>query len=490
MSSLARDLRRLATGTGVALIITVLGIPILTRIYDPNYFSCWVMLASIWAVLSPSACLKFDQAIVLPKKEDLGILVWQLSLLMTIVMGVAISIGYELFSDFFLGEFGKRLSHYGPVLGIWIWSTGVYNSSLALFTRKKAFRLYAKFQMVLPALTIGSQIVIGFMGIRSELGLIAGAVGAQVVVGMVAGRAAIQLGNTSFDQFFHLGGYKSVWKKYSIYPTLITFYSMIGNFRERFILYVISNAGAAPVAAYYGLGLRVINVPNRIVSGSLRPIIYQRAAKYGCGAVENEIFYGIIIMLAGLLPAWSVFMLHSEFLFGFLFGESWAQGGYYVGILSIAAIPMVVTNWIDRLFDVQGAQRTSFFLELGFSLLVMASVLVLYLKNYPIREILIVQVGILTVYYWIWLGVLWKLGSYRFWRFWSLIGIYVGGSITMLGLAKGLSLVTGHVVGVNLGLVLGYLVAGLILLAFRRDIGSSVWFGSASKYEQTQLPGG
>ena len=60
----------LVGGTIFAQAITVLSLPILTRLYNPLDFSIFAIYTSLLAVLSAISCLRFEVAIPISRDEE------------------------------------------------------------------------------------------------------------------------------------------------------------------------------------------------------------------------------------------------------------------------------------------------------------------------------------------------------------------------------------------------------------------------------------
>ena len=119
-------------------------------------------------------------------------------------------------------------------------------------------------------------------------------------------------------------------------------------------------------------------------------------------------FLVLFLITGAVIPAWIIFVLHANDLFAVIFGEAWRTAGIYGVFLSIPAIPLLISNWLDRGYDALGKQRTAFWLEIVFSVFSVAG---LCFGVFVLESILIgivIQMIVLTVYYWVGLWVLLK----------------------------------------------------------------------------------
>ena len=68
--SFAGDVLKIAGGTTFAQILSVLATPILTRIYGPESYGLSALFVSIVATVGVVACLRYELAIMLPKRDE------------------------------------------------------------------------------------------------------------------------------------------------------------------------------------------------------------------------------------------------------------------------------------------------------------------------------------------------------------------------------------------------------------------------------------
>ena len=88
-SQFAVDIFTLVKGTTIALIISILASPIITRLYGPEAFGLAALFTSITGIVNIIACLAYESAIVLPKSDDEAANVFGLCLLIAVCVSIA-----------------------------------------------------------------------------------------------------------------------------------------------------------------------------------------------------------------------------------------------------------------------------------------------------------------------------------------------------------------------------------------------------------------
>ena len=85
-SGFSKNLITLLSGTTIAQAITLLLSPVLTRLYTPHEFGVIGTFLSIVAAIALIISLRYEIAIVLPKKEENAINLVALAAIITIII--------------------------------------------------------------------------------------------------------------------------------------------------------------------------------------------------------------------------------------------------------------------------------------------------------------------------------------------------------------------------------------------------------------------
>ena len=87
--SFVRGVATILSGTVLAQLITVLTTPLFTRLFTPRDFGVLGLINSVAAVIIQIAAMRYDMAIVLPKKDRQAVPVLLLSLGITAAISLA-----------------------------------------------------------------------------------------------------------------------------------------------------------------------------------------------------------------------------------------------------------------------------------------------------------------------------------------------------------------------------------------------------------------
>lgn len=185
-SGFSKSLITLLTGTTLAQGITLLISPILSRLFTPHDFGVFGTFLSIVSAIALIASLRYEIAIVLPKKEDVAINLLALAALLTLIISTLSFIGVLLFKYFypgyeFLDQDLKFLLYFIPVLILFI---GFYQILNNYANRLKKYRSIVNYRVSNSLVSSSVNIAMGGMKFGS-IGLLVGAIlgnGISVVI--------------------------------------------------------------------------------------------------------------------------------------------------------------------------------------------------------------------------------------------------------------------------------------------------------------------
>ena len=162
-SEFIRNTLKLLTGTALSSAIGLLTLPIITRLYTAEDFGNYQLFYSIVIVLGGVACLKYELAIVLPKKdEDVNYFAF-ISLgtlgLFSMLTGLVFYVFQDLILEFLNAEV---LAHYVPLIGIGVFAVGLYQFGTNILLRNKRFNDLSKNKILMTGGNQGGALLLGY----------------------------------------------------------------------------------------------------------------------------------------------------------------------------------------------------------------------------------------------------------------------------------------------------------------------------------------
>ena len=98
-SEFGKNVLTLMTGSTIAQIIPVALTPVLTRLFSPDEFGIFAFYMSIATFLAVIATGRYEQAIVLPKKNTEAVNIWALSFTILVVVSIVLFVVVFVFQD-------------------------------------------------------------------------------------------------------------------------------------------------------------------------------------------------------------------------------------------------------------------------------------------------------------------------------------------------------------------------------------------------------
>ncbi len=406
-----------------AQVFTILTIPIITRLYPPEFYAGWALLMSVAAIFTSIAVLRYELAVVLPETHEEAANVLVVCLLLTVITAGFAAILLPLCGHWLIGKsFHAELNFWLSSIPPFILVTGIYQAALFWCTRTEEFRWYSLLQVALPFITILSQIAVALLGWKTAGGLIIGTIIGQLAAAVLIGLLIFRKYGDLIVRSVHGRGVINAFIRYKNYPIYMTPYTLVGTIRDRLIYFLLANYGGKSVLGFYSLSARLVNLPNSLVSSAIRPVFFQKAASSDFITLEGPINRILQLLAIVVVPFWVLFLFHATTLFALIFGAAWRDAGFYAAILSVPAIPLLLGNWLDRTFDALGRQRLAFTLELIFSIVTVAVLTAGMVIFESVLLAVILQAGVLTLYYSYWLFALFRAAGFDPWGLWKLVG--------------------------------------------------------------------
>ena len=111
MASFIKNVTILSIGTALAQAVSIISIPVLSRLFPPEAFGVAAVFASVGGIGGIISCLRYDLAIMLPKEEKDAASVFFLSLIFVFLVSGVFFIVLWQGRDFFAALFHWKMLH-------------------------------------------------------------------------------------------------------------------------------------------------------------------------------------------------------------------------------------------------------------------------------------------------------------------------------------------------------------------------------------------
>ncbi len=368
-----RGMATLALGSGVARIIGIVAIPVLTRIYSPEDYGALSVFSTLVAILAPLLTLRYVLALPLPHHDGLAMNLMVLSVGLMLVLTMVMSMMLWAFGESLLRIVSMEvLVPYWWLIALGLVGGGVYEVLTMWATRRRAYKPIARTQVFQSAAGSIVKIILGLLAFK-PIGLLVG----QVVTtgGGISSLTVMFWREFRANlRFVSLTRLKLVAVHYSGFP--------IYRLPSQFLLVFSTQAPLLFTAALYdagttgqfGLAQMALSLPVSLLGRTMSNAFYAEAAKIGRKQPNliRKMAYGVIkrLFVLSLVPALVLFFFGPT-LFSMAFGEVWATAGVLASILSVYLLFQFVQTPVAYIFYIFDGQKPLLFLNIQRTILIL-----------------------------------------------------------------------------------------------------------------------
>lgn len=369
-ASFGRSVGVLAGGTAAAQAISVLVLPVVTRLYTPEDFSVLAVYTSILSIVAAVACLRLDIAIPLPERDEDAANLLSVALLCSTAMALLAALTVWWFPDHIVnaaGQPGLRPFIWMIPLGVWMASS--YSAIQFWATRKKQFAAIARTRMGQTTGSIVTQLAGGLLNALGPFGLLLGQ-----LIGTGAG--VFGLGRAAWrDDKQTLRGItwtnmRRVLREHDRFPKYSTFEAFANNGAIQLPVIIIAATALGPEAGYLFLAMRAMAIPIGLIGGAVSQVYLSRAPEeYRSGQLGPFTLKAISgLTRTGVGPLLFAGIV-SPVAIPLIFGSNWQRAGEMIACMTPWFIFQFISSPVSMSLHVTNHQRTALQLQLfGFVL--------------------------------------------------------------------------------------------------------------------------
>jgi len=348
----------LAGGTALGQGLIIATLPILTRIYTPQEMGRFGLYTAFLSVVSATASLLYEAAIVSAKDDEQAAYLTLLSILLAALTIPISACGLNVLIQYNLLGFGKLPAESSIWVAFALLLTTFFGALRYWVIRKNLFKLLSKVTITQNAARVLSQVGLGLTQI-GWLGLLLGdLLGRSLGVGTIVKQSRSEL--ICLTCPISLAKLKQValqyidFPKYALPSTLINILAL--NLPIPIIIYLHGEIAGG----YFLLAQRALALPLNLIGSSISDVFHNQIAYY----VEHQpekakhFFYSTAKTLASFgFVLISILALCSPYLFSVIFGETWGQAGWLVVMIAPWALIGLISSSLSRIVFVLKKQR-------------------------------------------------------------------------------------------------------------------------------------
>jgi len=408
-SELLRSASVLITGTVLAQLISILLQPVLRRLFSPETFGTYSVYLSVVGIIAVAASFRYDDAIVLPRKDKESMNVLFLALVFNFLINLLLLFIFVVWGKKILvflnfpGDFPVSILYLIP-LSVFLYNT--YQCFNYWLIRKKKYYSVSLNKL----LRRGSEGVgqISFALLKNQRGLVYSDIigqSANVITAIIQG-----MKNGFSFRYISIWKVKYVMKKFSDFPKYNMIPALMSTCSYLLPPIFINKYYSSEIAGYFDLTKLLLSVPLAFVTASFSSVLLQKVAERfnKRESLLTDLKPVLIIVLVISAAEILVMVLFGEELFKIIFGNS----GTYSGRISKIMVWSFAFNFIVSTFTAIFVSMRKIKVYSSYQLLYFLAILSLlffikldfihFLKTYVLIEVLCYTVLTATMFYIIW----------------------------------------------------------------------------------------
>ena len=322
----------LISGAGLAQVLPLLILPIVSRFYHPEDYALLAGYSSIVVILGPLSTGMYHYAIVTDKTERKASNTFCLAFLILASFTVLSAIVIFAFGDHIAKYFNKQISFWLYFIPLTIFFQGFYQILYMWQTRLAKFRVLALSKMVLSGIMAVSTLCFGFFNLGGAGLLISQLIGQSLAMIVLLVPTVRYKGN--LVKLVSVSEMTKSLKRHSDFPKFNMPQSFTDGIKESSLIWIISNFFGSTALGSFSFARTVIFGPLQIVGGAVGEVFYQNANAVG---EKSELIYLTKKIFLNLclfgLPLLIIFPFFGDKLFETFFGNKWTNAGAFSGIL-------------------------------------------------------------------------------------------------------------------------------------------------------------
>jgi len=362
-SEFTKSVLTLMTSTTIAQFIPVIISPILTRLYKPEDFGLYALYMAIVSIISVLATLRYELAIILPRKDENAINVMALAIIISIFLCLTSFVIISIFNKKIANLLGKpEISIWLYIIPITVLFVGTYQSFNYWLNRKKKYKDMAAGQIIKSITNAIFNLSAG-LGRLGCSGLILGQVLGQSIATAFLGRKTIK-NNIKNLHIINKSKIFAMAKKYVKFPKFDFPSSFIYTIYANLSIIFFNKFFEASVAGFYILTNRIIKTPVNLYVTAFSNVFYQKLStirEYHLIAKEINYFTYRIFKCTSIPYFFIVYS--SKIYIDYIFGKSWHTLYQYIIIFSIPTFCGLLSSPYGHVLKVINRQEVSFWIH-------------------------------------------------------------------------------------------------------------------------------
>lgn len=399
--SVFKGMATLALGSGLAKVIGLVSIQVLTRIYSPEHFGVLSVFTALLLILTPLMTLRYELAVPLPSRDGTAMTLMAVSTALLTLMTLFVGLLLWLAGPTLLAVISmEAITPYRAMLIIGLFCTGLYEVLLIWAVRRRAYPAIARTQLRQTVVGAVAKIALGMLGLMPG-GLLAG----QVVGAGAGTMTLVRTFRADVKRHWRQVTLRRAWRilrHYRAFPAYRLPSQLLQVFASQSPLLLTAAFYDAETTGQLGLALMTLALPMQLLGYTTSKAYYAEIASLGRKRpVEvRAVTRSVIKRLLALSIAPSLILLvFGEGLFSLAFGPQWELAGELAAVLAIYLLFQFIHAPASHLLSLFDRQRLLLMLNVQRTVLTVACFGSAQLIDLPITSVVLLYSVTLSAHY-------------------------------------------------------------------------------------------
>ncbi|MGB3724193.1 MAG: oligosaccharide flippase family protein [Glaciecola sp.] len=354
MSNIKNNIIKLMSGTAITQVMSVLALPILSRVYSPESFGVLGLFVAFATIMLVFTTMMLENGLlsVTSKKSSYEII--YLVTLSNLVFSLFSVVVYYFFID---EDSIKEAIMLVTMIAIYLIVTTFFTVLQIVQNKNSNYNVIvsARVSVTLTFLVTAYTLQI------SDFGLVYATVVANVV-----GLAMISRGLKFRMQLLSLQRIRKITKKYIFISFYLIPSALIQRLTGESLVLILNSRFSEKDIGYLSFYQKIISVPTRLIGNSVMEVIRSEIIrdKYNYKYVINIVSLTVFkLFLLGLAPAVILFM-YGPSIFEFVFGSDWRIAGEIASLLSVQFLLAFCISPVTNIFYIYRKNSYDLYMQL------------------------------------------------------------------------------------------------------------------------------
>lgn len=354
--SFAFDVLTLTGGTTFAQILTILSVPVLTHLYQPENFGVWTLYASIASIISVIIGMRYEYSIMLPELDEDAINLLGVSFLSIGTVTVLTIVTIWFFKESIVNILNSpQIGNYLWLVPPFVFVNGIFLALNNWNSRTKLFKRLSFSRISSSVSTTAVQIIVGIFDKNSPHGLITGSLTGQSIATFILGGQIWRDDRSRIRKSLNRKKMYELLKRYRKFPLVDSWSALMNSISWQLPAFLLSAFFTPTVVGFYSLGFRLLQLPMSFIGSSISQVFYQRASRASSEGILSVLVENVfrILVILGMFPILVLTIVGGD-VFTVIFGSAWTEAGVYTQILSLWAFVWFISSPLTGIYLVVG----------------------------------------------------------------------------------------------------------------------------------------